>query len=97
MAILLFIHLLITLALIGTILMQKSDGGSLGLGGNPTSNMFSARGAANLLTRATAVLATLFFLNSLLMAAISRHQSGTIDKLLGGVPAHPTIPEDTTN
>jgi preprotein translocase subunit SecG len=97
MTILLFIHVVITLALIGTILMQKSDGSGMGLGGNPTSSMFSARGVANLLTRATAVLATLFFINSLLMAAVSRHQSGTVDKILGEAPAQPTIPEDNSN
>ncbi|WP_010297868.1 preprotein translocase subunit SecG [Candidatus Odyssella thessalonicensis] len=97
MNILLAIHVIITLALIGVILMQKSDGSGMGLGGNPTSNMFSARGAANLLSRATAILATLFFLNSLLMAAISRSQSGTVDKILGEAPAQPTIPTDTSN
>lgn len=75
MNILLFIHFIITLALIGVILIQRSEGGGLGLGGGSSSNnMFSARGAANLLTRATAVLATLFFLNCLLMGALSTHQ-----------------------
>jgi preprotein translocase subunit SecG len=94
MTILLFLHVVITLALIGAILIQKSDGTGTGLGGNPSSNMFSVRGAANLLTRVTAVLAVLFFVNSLFMAAISRHQSGTVDKILGQAPAQPTIPED---
>lgn len=97
MTILLFIHVVITVALIGTILMQKSDGSGMGLGGNPTNTMFSARGAANLLTRATAVLATLFFVNSLLMAAISRHHSGAVEKILGDVPSQPIIPEDKSN
>lgn len=97
MTILLFIHVVITVALIGVILLQKSDGSGMGLGGNPTSSMFSARGAANLLTRATAVLATLFFVNAILMAAISKHHSNSVDKVLGEAPAQPTIPADNSN
>lgn len=76
MNILLFIHVIITLALIGVILLQRSEGGGLGLGssGSSSNNMFTARGTANLLTRATGVLATLFFVNCLLMGALSKHQ-----------------------
>jgi preprotein translocase subunit SecG len=53
-------YLLIVLALIGVILLQRSEGGGLGMGGN-SGGLLSARGSANLLTRTTAILAALFF------------------------------------
>jgi preprotein translocase subunit SecG len=73
MTILLIIHVFITLAMIGVILMQRSEGGGLGMGGGASGSMFSARGAANLLTRVTAVLAALFMGNCLLMGIIAKH------------------------
>lgn len=84
MNILLFIHVIITLCLIGVILIQRSEGGGLGLGGSNASNsMFSARGASNLLTRVTAVLATLFFLNCLLMGMLAKSQITASSAILG--------------
>jgi len=74
MTILLIIHIFITLAMIGIILMQRSEGGGLGMGGGASSNMFSARGTSNLLTRITGILAALFMGNCLLMGIISKHQ-----------------------
>jgi len=73
MTVLLILHIFITLAMIGVILMQRSEGGGLGMGGGASSSMFSARGTTNLLTRATAVLAALFMGNCLLMGIISKH------------------------
>ncbi|SFP39586.1 preprotein translocase subunit SecG [Sphingomonas rubra] len=58
-AFLLVIHAIIAAALVTVILMQRSEGGGLGMGGSP-SGLMSARGAADFLTRATAVLATMF-------------------------------------
>lgn len=72
MTALLIIHIFITLAMIGVILMQRSEGGGLGMGGGASSSMFSARGASNLLTRVTGVLAALFMGNCLLMGIISK-------------------------
>ena len=60
--------------LVGVILMQKSEGGGLGVGGSPTGLM-SARGAADFLTRATAVLATLFVVLSIVLATLAVKQS----------------------
>jgi preprotein translocase subunit SecG len=57
------VHLMIVVVLIGTVLLQKSEGGGLGMGGG--AGFMSSRGTANLLTRTTAVLAALFFLTSL--------------------------------
>ena len=56
--------------LVGVILMQKSEGGGLGVGGSP-SGMMSARGAADLLTRTTSVLAVLFVALSITLAAMA--------------------------
>lgn len=93
MAILLTIHIFITLGLIGVILMQRSDGG-LGLGAsNPTDTAFSARGTANLLTRATAVLATLFLLNGLVMGVIVKRQTTQISAVLEPISRTPEIPQ----
>ncbi|MGE3832023.1 MAG: preprotein translocase subunit SecG, partial [Parvibaculaceae bacterium] len=61
--VLLVLHLLIALALIGVVLMQRSEGGALGIGGGGgAGSLFSARGVGNTLTRTTAILAIIFFL-----------------------------------
>ena len=59
--VLLVAYLLIVLALIAVILLQRSEGGGLGMGGN-AGGLMTVRGSANLLTRTTAILAALFFL-----------------------------------
>ncbi len=86
----------IAAALIGTILMQKSEGGGLGVGGSP-AGFLSARGAADFLTRATAVLATAFVALSITLAVIAsvNHRSSTIDAeaAKGGAAAAPALPE----
>jgi preprotein translocase subunit SecG len=69
-AFLLIIQSLIAIALIATILMQRSEGGGLGVGGS-SSGFMTARGAADFLTRSTAVLGGLFILLSIVMAAIA--------------------------
>jgi preprotein translocase subunit SecG len=66
-AVILTIHSLIVLALIGVVLLQRSDGGALGLGGGGGGFM-TGRGAANALTRTTSILAAAFFATSLLLA-----------------------------
>jgi preprotein translocase subunit SecG len=60
------IHLMIVVVLIGAVLLQKSEGGGLGMGGG--AGFMSSRGTANLLTRTTAILAVGFFLTSLLLS-----------------------------
>jgi len=60
------VHLMIVVVLIGAVLLQKSEGGGLGMGGG--AGFMSSRGAANLLTRTTAVLACGFFATSLLLS-----------------------------
>ncbi len=70
----LVIHLLIATAMVGVILIQRSEGGALGgLGGGTMGGMMSARGTANLLTRTTAILAGCFIATSLLLAVLAGH------------------------
>lgn len=83
------VQVIVAAALVGVILMQKSEGGGLGVGGNP-SGLMSARGAADLLTRATATLAVLFVGLSIALAVIAAETHGgstigeTIDRSEGG-------------
>jgi preprotein translocase subunit SecG len=77
--VLLVIYLMVVVALIGIVLIQRSEGGGLGIGGG--SGFMSARGAANALTRTTAILATLFFVLALGMGILSRYESKPTDIL----------------
>ena len=100
-AFLLIVQSLIAIALISVILMQRSEGGGLGVGGS-SSGFMTARGAADFLTRSTAVLGGLFIVLSILMAAIAgtTRQPVKIDTSLAGkvapsqqsqpAPAQPT-------
>lgn len=72
--ILLVIHVLLTLALIVTILLQRSTTDGFGMGSGSGSNLMTGRASANLLTRATAIIAALFIANSLVLGILS--QSG---------------------
>ena len=84
---LLIVQTLIAVALIAVILMQRSEGGGLGMGGSP-SGLMSARGAADFLSRATAVLATAFVGFSILLAVLAATRSApTIDTSLARTPA----------
>jgi len=67
---LLIVQALIAISLVGTILMQRSEGGGLGVGGS-SSGFMTARGAADFLTRSTAVLGGMFIVLSIVMAAIA--------------------------
>jgi preprotein translocase subunit SecG len=73
--ILLILHLLIALALVGVILLQRSEGGALGIGGGGFGGLMTGRSSANLLTRTTAFLAAGFIATSLLLALVASHQS----------------------
>lgn len=68
---LLVVHALIALALVTVILLQRSEGGGLGIGGGTGGGMVSVRGAANLLTRATTALAVMFIGTSILLAVLA--------------------------
>jgi preprotein translocase subunit SecG len=79
--IVLIIHLMIAVALVGLVLVQRSEGGALGIGGGGGGFM-TARGSANLLTRTTAILAALFFATAIgltVLAELDRGSSGILD------------------
>ena len=84
-AFLLIVQTMIAVALIGVILMQRSEGGGLGVGGS-SSGFMTARGAADFLTRSTAVLGGMFIVLSIVMAAIAgaTREPTKIDTSLAG-------------
>ncbi len=104
---LLVVHTLIALALVAVILLQRSEGGGLGIGGGTGGGLMSARGAANLLTRSTTVLATLFIASSILIAVLAAgtNKVKPIDTSLAPIPSAaaptptvapaPVVPADT--
>jgi preprotein translocase subunit SecG len=73
-------YLLIVLALIAVILLQRSEGGGLGMGGN-AGGLMTVRGSANLLTRTTAILAALFFATAIGLTILSQLNRNTSDIL----------------
>jgi preprotein translocase subunit SecG len=80
-------HVFITLAMIGVVLIQRSEGGGLGIGSTQGMGAFmTGRGTANLLTRTTAILATAFFGISLTLAILSRGANAPGRDLLAPAP-----------
>jgi preprotein translocase subunit SecG len=89
--VIILIHLMIVVAMVGLVLLQKSEGGGLGMGGG--AGFMSNRGTANVLTRATAILAALFFATSLVLSIIAgfdRKPRSILDN--SGNPAAPSAP-----
>jgi preprotein translocase subunit SecG len=82
------VHLMIVVTLIATVLLQKSEGGGLGMGGG--AGFMSGRGTANLLTRTTAVLAVGFFLTSLLLSWLASYDRKPVSII--GSPASQSQP-----
>lgn len=82
--VLIVFHLLVVIALVASVLLQRSEGGALGVGGG--GGFMTGRGQANALTRATAILATLFFLTSLTLTLLANlHRAPT--SILTNTPA----------
>ena len=99
--VLLITHLFVTIALIGVVLIQRSEGGGLGIGSSQgMGSLMGGRGTANLLTRTTAILGTLFFVLSLGLALMNRGTSGSARSLLdtpaASAPAAPAAPAGPT-
>ncbi len=99
---LLVIHVFVALALISAVLLQRSEGGALGIGGSGGGGggLMSGRGSANLLTRATAVLAAVFMLTSMALTILATSASRPPSILEGAPPpveapaqpSGPTVP-----
>ena len=77
-AILLAVHLVVAVFLIGLVMLQKSEGGALGIGGGQGGSLFSSRGVGNTLTRATAILAACFFATSIALTMLANKHGGSI-------------------
>lgn len=92
--VILVIHLLLALALVGVILVQRSEGGGLGIGGGTMGGMMTARGSANLLTRTTAILAACFMTTSIILAILAggHTRPKSIIEQIPATPAAPTAP-----
>lgn len=88
------LHVLIALAIIGLVLLQHGKGADMGsgFGGGASSSLFGATGSANFLSRATAVLATLFFLTSLGLAYLATNKPKTGGGVLDAVKKEMTVP-----
>ncbi len=85
--VLLVIHLMIAAALVGVVLLQKSEGGALGIGGGGGGGFLTGRGTANLLTRATAMLAAAFFVTSISLTLLARNTQPVGSVFDGSKPA----------
>ena len=90
------IHLMIVLAMVGLVLIQKSEGGGLGMGsGGGGGGFLSSRGTANVLTRSTAIFAALFFATSLFLswhASLDRKPRSILDSNAPAAPSAPSAP-----
>ncbi len=94
--VILVIHLVLTVFLIAVILLQKSEGGALGIGGNSMGGLMNARGAGNLLTKTTSLLALGFMITSLSLALLySANDGGSIADQIGAeAPAAQAAPAE---
>ena len=99
--ILLVVHLLIAIGLVVVVLLQRSEGGGLGIGGGGSgSGLVSVRGTANLLTRATGILAACFMLSSLTLAILASRTTeptSVLDRAqqpqpVAPAPSRPAVP-----
>jgi preprotein translocase subunit SecG len=94
--VLLIVQLIIAVALVITVLLQRSEGGALGIGGSGSGlgGLFSQRGAANTLTQTTAFLAAAFFIISIVLnvLALQGHKTKSILDTTPGLPSGQTVP-----
>jgi preprotein translocase subunit SecG len=93
-AFLIVIHLVVVVALVAVVLLQRSEGGALGIGGG--GGFMTGRGQANALSRATAVLATLFFATSLIMSILAGWSRTPRSILDNAAPATTSAPAGKT-
>ncbi len=84
-SVIIVIHLMVVLSLIAVILLQRSEGGALGIGGGGGGNFMTGRGAANALSRATTFLAIGFFATSISLSIIANLEN-TSGSILDTIP-----------
>jgi|SRR5665648_49000 len=101
--VLLLIHVMVAVALVGVVLLQRSEGGALGIGGGG-GGLMTGRSAGNALTKSTAILAACFFATSLTLSILASHnraapsilpagsESGLVPLQIPNTPATPATP-----
>ena len=95
-AFILAIHILVAIGLVGVVLLQRSEGGALGIGGGGGMGGFLAgRTTANLLTRTTAILATVFIITSLVLGKLAAMQRVSIPNIMDQPTQSAPAPEPT--
>jgi preprotein translocase subunit SecG len=92
--VLIVIHLLVVIALVAVVLLQRSEGGALGIGGG--GGFMTGRGQANALSRATAILGALFFATSLIMSIIAGWSRAPRSIIDNAAPSSTSAPADKT-
>ena len=95
--VLLVMHIFIAVMLVGAVLLQRSEGGALGIGGGTMGGLMSARGAASGITRVTGILATCFIATSLTLAILAGNAKTTtsitdVPQPVQTEPAKPSTP-----
>ncbi len=90
--VLLVVHILVAIALVGVVLIQRSEGGGLGIGGGTAGGFMTTRGTANLLTRSTAIIAAVFMATSLTLAWLASTGHAPVSRSILDVPAAPAAP-----
>jgi preprotein translocase subunit SecG len=88
--VLLVIHIMVAAALVGVVLLQRSEGGALGIGGG--GGFMTGRGAGNALTKATGALAACFFATSLALSLLASHVGTPASVLIPGGPSDGALP-----
>lgn len=86
----LVLHMIFALALVGVVLIQRSEGGGLGLGSGNLGGLMTTRGTSNLLTRITGILAAIFFINTIVLALLFKGDAKP--KSILDTPASTSIP-----
>lgn len=98
-SVILVIHLFLAAGIIALVLLQRSEGGGLGIGGGGLGGLATAQGAANLLTRLTAIFAGLFFLTSLILGILAgthTQPQGGLSEALKSVPTQGAPADETS-
>src|SRR6266581_2259422 len=93
---LLAVHIFVAVSLVGVVLLQKSEGGALGMGGGGMSGFMTGRSTANLLTRVTAILAAAFMTTSILLVVMHNRDRAPRSIIDQGAPAAPVAPQPQT-
>ena len=91
--VLLLIHLFLAVALVIVVLLQRSEGGALGIGGGTMGGLVSARSSANLMTKTTGIIAACFIASSLFLAILAGNTVGSEKSIIDPIGSKPTTSE----